>query len=781
MSFFQHEIVKNTLSLRKQQIAMNAFSHLLPFGTLLQGGRYKITGHLSSGGFGNTYKAFDFKFKADVAIKEFFMKGINHRGMSINGIFDGFKRWFGNAGDHINSDLMVSVSNPVNEHDFGRQRAKFIEEAVKMYHLHHPSIVRVSDYFDENNTSYYVMDLIDGESLRNCLEILGRPLTEKQVVCVMRQMTDALAIVHHAGILHLDIKPANIMLDKNGKSFLIDFGASKQIDADSSLVTTSSPLCYTPGFAPSEQINGLRKMVGPWTDFYALGATAYNLVTNITPPDTALIIDKKENAFLFPENVSSSMREFIIAMMKPGIKSRPQTTAEVMYILNDKFDTINEDLSVIYLSTTTKEETQSQQEEPLHSDSLSHNDDIIIIQPPQDEKNIQKKVQNVAETPHDNNPQLRNGNLWKWLAIILSFVLSVILIVFLFNKTRENQTGVVPVVYSDSDSVTNFVAVNKDSIERANRFRAITAGMTSGDLLLTNLLNDDYPEVNYLLSNMAFVEADTFTMWCNPIGNYPRRKVTLTQDFFACKYETTQEAWKEIMGYNRSYFDDKILGNRKGYVHKSRRPVERVYYHEVEEFVNKLNQLTEHFPFREFYEFSLPTHAQWYFTARGGKKTHGYWFAGCDRYKDLSNYAWWAKNCGTEPITAEERATLPDSNGVHPNRRDSVKVVNSYSYYGTHPVGGKKPNELGLYDMSGNVFEMCCDGFEPWTADDVVDPVSPKTADSLVVHKGGSWIYYYRHSLQGTASYCAISHVSKANGEKFWNLGFRIFLVRKKE
>jgi len=219
---------------------------MLPIGTLLQDGKYRVERYLSSGGFGNTYVVVNTAFDERMAMKEFFMKGVSQR--------DG--------------NTSVSVSNTENIVQFDSQREKFKKEARRLRKLNNANIVRVHDLFEENGTAYYVMDYVDGESLSARLKREGHPMPLHEVQQVFGQVLNALEDVHRQQIWHLDLKPGNIMMDRQGQVKLIDFGASKQMDAKGDYASTSSTLCYTQGFAPSEQVEGDVKRIGPWTDFY---------------------------------------------------------------------------------------------------------------------------------------------------------------------------------------------------------------------------------------------------------------------------------------------------------------------------------------------------------------------------------------------------------------------------------------------------------------------------------------------------------------------------------
>ncbi len=292
-------------------------SNMLSVGTMLRG-IYRIDSYLSSGGFGNTYVATNIEFEERVAIKEFFMRGISERD---------------------DNNTTVSVSNAENEATFAQQREKFKKEARRLRKLKNDHIVRVHDLFEENGTAYYVMDLIDGESLSERLKRTGTPLTEAEVLKVLDQVLDALATVHKEGVWHLDLKPANIMVDRQGVVKLIDFGASKQQSALGG-ATTSSAISYTNGYAPREQMEQNLDKFGPWTDFYALGATMYTLLTNRRPPLPSDIDDDetedKRQRLPMPQNVSEKTKKLVIWLMATNWRKRPRSVEAIRrFLAND--------------------------------------------------------------------------------------------------------------------------------------------------------------------------------------------------------------------------------------------------------------------------------------------------------------------------------------------------------------------------------------------------------------------------------------------------------------
>jgi len=157
-------------------------------------------------------------------------------------------------------------------------------------------------------------------------------------------------------------------------------------------------------------------------------------------------------------------------------------------------------------------------------------------------------------------------------------------------------------------------------------------------------------------------------------------------DFYICKYEVTQELWEEVMGNNPSEFTE-----------GENLPVENVSWDDAQEFIRKLNSITGK-------KYRLPTEAEWEFAARGGNNSKGYKYSGSD---DINQVAWYDDNSG--------------------NR--------------TYPVGQKAPNELGIYDMSGNVWEWCSDWYGDYPSGAVTNPTGPVNGSNRVF-RGGSWDYY---------------------------------------
>ncbi len=215
--------------------------------------RYLIGGVIGKGGFGITYLAFDLKLDTKLAVKEYYPVGLALRSPGTT---------------------KVSVSNEKSEEPFRNGAEKFYNEAKMVARFNgNPNIVSVHDFFYENDTVYFTMGYLEGETLKSYLQ--HGKVTEGQALKIMQDISNALLVAHSANILHRDISPDNIMICEDGSIKLLDFGAARQVMAERS---QSLSVILKQGFAPLEQYQKKGRQ-GPWTDIYALGATIYNALT----------------------------------------------------------------------------------------------------------------------------------------------------------------------------------------------------------------------------------------------------------------------------------------------------------------------------------------------------------------------------------------------------------------------------------------------------------------------------------------------------------------------
>ena len=282
-------------------------------GVTLHGGSYRIIDTLGRGGFGITYLAEQVMAERKVCIKEFFPEEYYNRdanGCSIS------------LGSQGSAKIMETF------------KAKFIKEAKTIAKFDHSNIIHIHDVFEENNTAYYVMEYIDGESLSAVVKRRGA-LDEAAAVSYIRQVADALGYIHEQRIMHLDVKPGNVMLrSRDDRAILIDFGLSKHYNAESGEATSSSPVGVSHGFAPMEQYkSGGVKEFSPATDIYSLGATLYYLVTGLVPPEAA---DMSREGVEVPSNLSLGVQRAIRSAMNYWREDRPQSIDDFLKLLDDE-------------------------------------------------------------------------------------------------------------------------------------------------------------------------------------------------------------------------------------------------------------------------------------------------------------------------------------------------------------------------------------------------------------------------------------------------------------
>ena len=302
------------------------YQHSLPHGYVLQGekNRYVIDKVLGQGSFGITYLA---KCKTtfsgsmgtgtswtQVAVKEFFMRDLNTRDGST-----GF----------LNDSSQDSI--------IGKYRRAFVREARNLARLSHPGIVNVFEVIETNNTVYIVMEYIDGGSLDEYISSKGR-LTERESLTMFCGICSAVGFMHQHRMLHLDLKPKNIMLDEERHPLLIDFGLSKQYTENGEPESSTSIGLGTPGYAPIEQAERTDSDTSfrPAIDIYALGATLYKMLTGSTPPLASKVSESVlEGENLIPstlkgQGISDSTAALVTKAMWPSSRKRYQSTAEII-------------------------------------------------------------------------------------------------------------------------------------------------------------------------------------------------------------------------------------------------------------------------------------------------------------------------------------------------------------------------------------------------------------------------------------------------------------------
>ena len=684
--------------------------------TLLQGGKYRIEKVLGQGGFGITYLAVQVGLNRKVAIKEFFMKEYCNRDAETS---------------------HVSIPSEGSKELVARFRQKFIKEAQTIAGLNHPHIIRIHDIFEENGTAYYVMEFHNNGSLSELIKQHGS-LPEVEALRYIREVADALAYIHEHQMNHLDVKPGNVLLDEKGRSVLIDFGLSKRYD-ESGQQTSTTPVGISHGYAPMEQYKqGGVGTFSPATDIYSLGATLYKLLTGKTPPDASDVFT--DGLPTLPSSVSSSVANAIAQAMTPNKKGRPQSVVAFLALL-DKEPVVVDD-----------EET------------------ILEIEPkPTPAPKLQPQLQPTPKPAPQPTPTFAKK---KWLVPAVA-VAALFLVIYLFvNKSNSAKLAQVEAdrtqylsLISSADSLKSSEATlsdvkkfydsaaayekryvdtrysdffnrgasssskriqsQMDSIAESHKQKADEE--TQRKLMATEKARKQKEEAEkarverervekervekeclqreenekkrqetfkngVLILNgveypMVRVSGGSFMMGCTEaednewysLGAMPQHRVSLSS-YSIGKYPVTNELWEAVTGDNLGY---------------NSAPVTDVSWYDCMEFIDKLNKMTG-------MDFKLPTEAQWEFAARGGNKSRGYKYSGSN---DVDKVAWYEDN-----------------------------IDNNYHF--TKPVGLKSPNELGIYDMSGNVSEWCSDWRGEYSSVSQTDPKGPNTGTGKVARGG---------------------------------------------
>ena len=304
-----------------------SFSPALPVGIKL--GKYTIRKVIGNGGFGITYLAQEDITDKLVVIKENYPAEVSFRDMN---------------------SLTVGPAGESRKEAYEWAHKRFLDEAKLLSRLSHPNIVPILTAFTAHGTAYYVMPHVEGTELHKAAPAPGS-LTAEWLLPVLEKILSALGYLHAQGLIHRDIKPTNILMSEDSEPILIDFGTARTLES-----TQSHTHIGTPGFMPLEQLSPKGKR-GPWTDFYALGATCYYLITGELPPHSVDRMEEDEYLPLvgraslaerFPEHVLSSIDK-ALSMNKT---ERWQSAREWLQALNAQPKTIR--------PTLTREQAQEE-------------------------------------------------------------------------------------------------------------------------------------------------------------------------------------------------------------------------------------------------------------------------------------------------------------------------------------------------------------------------------------------------------------------------------------
>ena len=664
--------------------------------------------------------------------------------------------------EHCNRDagtFHVSVPSVGSRELVAQFKEKFIKEARMIAGYDHSHIVSIYDNFEENGTAYYVMKYYGGADGSTTCSLAGLPLplSCEEAVGYVRQISSALSYLHARSVMHLDVKPSNVLIDGDGNAVLIDFGVSKRYDQAGNQ-TSSTPVGVSKGYAPIEQYSQSTLEFNPATDIYSLGATLYKLLTGDTPPEASLLVSNPKH-LSFPSSVSDQMAALIRRCLSPSLAARPQSITGFLGLLDDALAaaSVNDDTVV----------------------ATDEGEDTVIV-------------------GNDNAPAKKKSRRWLWW-LLAAVMLAVAGVVALMSSKSGGEaaehSGREHVVLQEQKSQATEAQKLESDLRSYNSLMDTGSESESDDAKLQKALE------NYQLAQeveQKWAESDYSSMFDRDASSSVRR---VEARIFELEFEKAEQAERpredeqyevprkpeqertqneaDLKDYNgkmddadkkagQQKYDDAmklyqqsaseasyrngvlrvkgveypmvwvsggdfqmgsssgesdekpvhtvsldgysigkyevtqelweaVMGSNPSYYKGPRKPVENVSWYDCNEFIRNLNSMTGQ-------QFRLPTEEEWEYAARGGRNQNSYTYSGSNT---VGSVAWYYDNSGFQ----------------------------------THEVGGKSPNSLGIHDMSGNVSEWCYDAYSSdyYSKSPTNNPKNEGSAGTCRVLRGGSW------------------------------------------
>lgn len=622
----------------------------------------------------------------------------------------------------------------------------FRKEFITASKLIHQNICGMYEFIEDKKTHQYclVIEYLEGKTLNQLIKEKKKYKIE-EALPIIKQIASGLDYAHSKNILHLDIKPANIMIDSKGNTKIMDFGIAQQICTDQSSVNLNS-LFGTPMYVSPEQIQpGKDNAVRSYTDQWSLAIIVYEMLQGTPPfqgtnlPELTQRILTAKPAYIMgvPEHVQKALQK---ALSKDP-RQRFITCTEFYEALNQKkpFRPVSQAL-VTQLNKNANNRLQNQ----LNLTMNRNNNNFTMIRNHNNQNALNLTMTRKPPLPSSSSKKTKKEN--KMLNIIILGIL-IILTVVLFiaisiqlSKRRLNNANVAETKSEE------FVANNFQRTFQDNTYTELPEDLLSNcwdsskelwdftnpywlalnkadKIKYSALYQKFYADLqalpiekifsrNGITLHMTLIPPGIFTMG-SPEQEEGRSLdetehiVTISKYFWMSIYEVTQEQYQKIMKNNPSRF--KNAGQNA--------PVDNVDWKDAQIFCRKTS--TE-----------LPTEAQWEYACRSGFNTMSYNgdfnIISNNNAPQLSEMAWYAGNSGVSYDGGHESSYWT-----------SCEIQSLYS--GTHVIGRKKPNSWGLYDMLGNVCEWCSDWYtEKIDLKPSTDPcVTVETSQH--VRRGGSW------------------------------------------
>ena len=648
---------------------------------------YEIVRELGQGGFGVTYKAKNLSLDVPIVIKT------------------------------PNSRLQKDINYSKYVENFKKEARRLAKLGMNP----HPHIVRVFDFFQEDNLPCIVMDFVPGESLYNLVQMQGA-LSETQALQYIRQIGSALVVCHQAGIIHRDVHPNNILIHaKNGNAVLIDFGIAGNTQ------TSRNTHSGNRAFAPWEQMAYWEQQSSktPQVDIYTLAAGFYYLVTGEVPTEC---LGRKYNndELIEPQELCPSLSEGINKAILKGMEIYPE----------NRPGSIQEWLKLLVIPQAEPEKPkQKPQPKPPQTYVPESYQPRSVTYPV---SSTPPRTERYTQVTENSNSGVTRRNWLKYSGLAISTVVVTSIGKSIWDNVSQ-PTGEIDSP-EESDSISSINSKSEStSPETANtnlsedEFDVITVNDRGEEIdrekgrakyFTEDLGNDitldmvEIPSGTFLMGTEE-EEIERLVKKYNSYGfrnESPQHQVTVPS-FYMAKYPVTQEQWKAVAQLPQIERELELDPSRfKG----DNLPVERVSWNDAVEFGERLSKHTGK-------EYRLPSEAEWEYACRAGTTTPFHF--GETITTDLANY----------------RGIYTYANEPKGKYRER-----------TTPVGSFPPDAFGLYDMHGLVWELCADTWHENYQGAPNDGSARVSGSGITfVVRGGSWSYnplYCRSAIRlGTA------------------------------
>jgi len=591
---------------------------------------------------------------------------------------------------------------------------RFLTEAKSIAALNHPNVVQIYDYGWAKDGPFLIMEYVDGGSLLDKCRDGALPL--EQAIELACQLCEGLAKAHDAGIVHRDIKPANVLLTREGHPKLTDFGLAKAEASDHGQTMTGAVL-GTPDFMPPEQRRDAAD-VDHRSDLWSLAATVYQMVTGRSPRIIRI------------NDIPTALQEVLGKALEDRKDARYQSARELCAAIKAATSGTGVATNVSASAPAITDELQEGQCKAcgtITSDLAKK-----FCRNPACGASLRVDcLQCAAPIPvwdgvcgecGANQPKLRAAADEK--------------------AKRKAAAAAEAAASLRAHYLQNLESRIIEAVKEAKADRVVTFNEVMGILALANEYLSDNPQneriqslvkqchriappvlTNSVGMSLKFIKTgSSFLMGADSEARADQKphSVRLTQPFYIGVYQVTNAQWRQLMGVS------------PGQSKQDAWPVEQVSWHDAAKFCRELSSLPEEKRAGRVYR--LPTEAEWEFVCRAGSST-AYSFG--DEEALLHDYAWFKENSGGH----------------------------------AQPVGKKKPNAWGIFDMHGNVCEWCSDWYADYPDDSITDPLGPSEGTDRVL-RGGGW--------DNDAQWCLAAWRNATNpSDSADGLGFRIALSQE--